>query len=362
MATATKIGIIAEARIVGASIPQAAQMAADEINAAGDVDGRAIEIVAYDNRSSSVASVHAFQHAVMEEKVHAVIGNYIGEIVLALGPWASRLKTPFVTPGAASTEISRSVLRAYEKNRYTFHGYLTSAALAQSVAEAAGTLLVEQKRPRTAVIMSEDAAWTEPLDSGCEVCLPTIGLTLLDDIRFAPDTADFTAIFTRIKDARPDVIITGMPKAGVEPIKQWKKLRVPIPMLGMNSQASNSSFFEDADGAAQGVLYQAVAGPGVAVTARTISFAEGFRKRFGNYPSYYPGRTGEIYLVQRASHHRWAYFSEMDRNEALVFKQYDSQASGVSRSTPHSAFDLPDIPPDAPLRERIEIRCLVTYG
>jgi len=47
---------------------------------------------------------------------------------------------------------------------------------------------------------------------------------------------------------------------------------------------------------------------------------------------------------------------------ALVFKQYDSQVNGVAGFTPHSAFDLPDIPPDAPLRQSIEIRCLVTYG
>ena len=75
----------------------------------------------------------------------------------------------------------------------------------------------------------------------------------------------------------------------------------------------------------------------------------------------YPNRTGEIYLVHQSPRHRWAYFSEMDGHEALVFKQYDSQVNGVARFTPHSAFDLPDIPPDAPLRESIEIRCLVTY-
>jgi hypothetical protein len=74
-----------------------------------------------------------------------------------------------------------------------------------------------------------------------------------------------------------------------------------------------------------------------------------------------PGRTGEIYLVRQSSCHQWAYFSEMDSSEALVFKQYDLQVSGVARFTPHSAFDFPDIPPDAPLRESIEIRCLVTY-
>jgi hypothetical protein len=77
---------------------------------------------------------------------------------------------------------------------------------------------------------------------------------------------------------------------------------------------------------------------------------------------YYRDRSGELYLVQESPRHCWAYFSEMDGNEALVFKQYDSQVNGVARFTPHSAFDLPNIPPDAPLRQSIEIRCLVTYS
>ncbi|WP_266168481.1 CmcJ/NvfI family oxidoreductase [Dyella subtropica] len=76
---------------------------------------------------------------------------------------------------------------------------------------------------------------------------------------------------------------------------------------------------------------------------------------------HYPKRKGEIYLALHASRHRWSYYSAMDRHEALVFKQYDSQISGVARYTPHAAFDLPDVPADTPLRESIEARCLVIY-
>ncbi len=75
----------------------------------------------------------------------------------------------------------------------------------------------------------------------------------------------------------------------------------------------------------------------------------------------YSGRTGEIYYLTHSPRHRWSYYSAMDRHEALVFKQYDSQVSGVARFTPHAAFDLPDAPVDAPLRESIELRCLVVY-
>jgi branched-chain amino acid transport system substrate-binding protein len=297
-----RIGVIAEAQaIAGASIPQAAQLAADEINAAGGVDGRKIEIIGYDNHSSSADSVRAFQRAVNEDKVNAVIASYISEVVLALEPWASRLKTPFVTPGAASNEISKSVHSDYEKNKYTFHGYLTSAALALSVCDGAKDLLVDKMHMKTAVIMSEDAAWTKPLDVGYEECLPKIGLKVLDHIRFSPDTTDFTPIFNKIEGSKPDVIITGISHVGVQPTVQWKNQQVPIPMFGISSQATNETFGKDTNQAAEGVLYQGVSGPGVAVTPKSVPFAENFKKKFGNYPSY-AGYTAydEVYYIADA--------------------------------------------------------------
>jgi len=301
-ADAIKIGVIAEAQaIAGASIPQAAQLAADEINAKGGVDGRKIEIVTYDNHSSSADSVRAFQRAVNEDKVNIVIASYISEVVLALEPWAARLKTPFITPGAASNEISKSVHNDYEKNKYTFHGYLTSAALALSVCDAAKELLVEQKHMKTAVIMSEDAAWTKPLDVGYEECLPKIGLKVLDHIRFSPDTTDFTPIFNKIEGAKPDVIITGISHVGVQPTVQWNNQQVPIPMFGISSQATNSTFAKDTNDAAEGVLFQAVSGPDVPVTPKSLPFTQAFKAKFGNFPSY-AGYTSydEVYYIADA--------------------------------------------------------------
>jgi hypothetical protein len=59
-------------------------MAADDINAQGAVNGRKIEVITYDNHSSASDSVRAFQRAVRQDKVVAVIGSYISEVVLAL--------------------------------------------------------------------------------------------------------------------------------------------------------------------------------------------------------------------------------------------------------------------------------------
>jgi branched-chain amino acid transport system substrate-binding protein len=282
-----KIGVIAEAQAVaGSSIPQAAQLAADEINAAGGVDGKKIEIISYDDHSKAPEAVLAFQRAVNEDHVNAVIASYISEVVLALEPWTGRLKTVMVTPGAASDVITQNIAKDYDNLKYTFHGYSTSTSIADAACDAAKDLLVGQLHMKSAVVMSEDAAWTTPLDAEYLNCLPKIGLNVLDHIRVSPDTTDFTPIYNEIEGEKPDVIITGISHVGVQPTVQWKQQEVPIPMFGVSSQATNSSFWNDTNGAVEGVLYQAFSGPGVAVTPKTLPFVAAFKAKYGNNPSY----------------------------------------------------------------------------
>jgi branched-chain amino acid transport system substrate-binding protein len=297
-----KIGVIAEVQsIAGAATPGGAQIAADEINAKGGVLGRKIEIVTYDNKSSSADSVRAFQRAVSEDKVSAVIASYISEVVLALEPWAARLKMPLITPGAASNEITKAIHNDYEKNKYTFHGYLTSAAQAQLVCDAAKELLVDKLKFKKVAIMSEDAAWTRPLDVGYETCLPKAGLNVVEHVRFSPDTTDFTPIFNNIESKKPDVIVTGISHVGVQPTVQWRNQEVPMPMFGISAQALSPTFWKDTNGAADGVPSLAVATPDVAVTSKTKPFAQAFKTKFGTPPAY-TGYTAydEVYIIAEA--------------------------------------------------------------
>jgi len=76
----------------------------------------------------------------------------------------------------------------------------------------------------------------------------------------------------------------------------------------------------------------------------------------------YPDRTGEIYQVAYSPNHRWFYFPKMRRDEALLFKCYDSATDGRARFTAHTAFDDPTAPDDAPPRESIEVRTLISYA
>jgi hypothetical protein len=75
----------------------------------------------------------------------------------------------------------------------------------------------------------------------------------------------------------------------------------------------------------------------------------------------YPHRVGQTYRLKYSPKHRWFYFPQMRRDEALVFKVYDSEKDGRARFTPHTSFDDPSTPPGAPPRQSIEARALAFF-
>jgi len=76
----------------------------------------------------------------------------------------------------------------------------------------------------------------------------------------------------------------------------------------------------------------------------------------------YPHRVGETYQLMYNPEHRWFYFPRMRRDEALVFKVYDSAKDGRARFTPHTSFDDPTTPAGAAPRQSIEVRTLAFFS
>ncbi len=75
----------------------------------------------------------------------------------------------------------------------------------------------------------------------------------------------------------------------------------------------------------------------------------------------YPNRVGQTYRLRYNPAHRWAYFPRQARDEAIVFKVYDSATDGRARFTPHTSFDDPTTPVGAAPRQSIEVRTLALF-
>lgn len=71
-------------------------------------------------------------------------------------------------------------------------------------------------------------------------------------------------------------------------------------------------------------------------------------------------RVSETYRLTHNPNHRWYYFPDMQPDEAILIKCYDSD-NGRAKFTPHAAFNDPTTPPEAPPRESIEVRAFVFF-
>jgi hypothetical protein len=75
----------------------------------------------------------------------------------------------------------------------------------------------------------------------------------------------------------------------------------------------------------------------------------------------FPHRTGEIYVVAHAPAQRWRYVPDLQPDEAILIKCWDSDPA-KARFAPHTGFEDPTTPPGTKLRESIEFRCIAFFG
>lgn len=281
-----KIAVIAPVAITpGKALVNGAKLAADDINRAGGINGRKVEVKVYDDKISSSGAVTAMRKAVQQDHVDAVTGVFLSEAALALMPYAQRLDVPLIVE-SGTTKIGEMVHHDYKRYRNVFQLQLNSYFIAQEVCDAAHSLLVKRQgvKHATAVIMSEEAAWTKPLNKAYEQCLPKAGFKVEKQVNYAVNTQDFGPIYNKIKALNPTVIVTGMAHTGMRPVVQWYQNQVPALMMGFNMQAGTGGFWDASNKAAQGVIVVTNGAGGAPVTPKTPAFYKAYVKQFNEEP------------------------------------------------------------------------------
>jgi hypothetical protein len=75
----------------------------------------------------------------------------------------------------------------------------------------------------------------------------------------------------------------------------------------------------------------------------------------------YRDRDGEIFVLRHSPQHKWWYFPHITPDQAILLKTFDSETDGRARFIGHSAFEDPNTPSDAPMRESIEMRTIAFF-
>lgn len=174
-----------------------ATIAVEEINAAGGVlDGRMLELVPYDDKSSPEQAVTSTTKLIEVDHVAAIMGSLHSGNVLAAAPVAEEYKIPVVSGGTSPTWLEQG----YE---FHFRALGNSRLAMQQLTKHA----VEQKWSKIAMIHSND----EYGNNGAKEFLDNAsakGLEIVADESFTHGDRDFTGQFAKIFKAEPDVVMT----------------------------------------------------------------------------------------------------------------------------------------------------------
>lgn len=279
------IGVMGpKSHILGQTIFNAATLAADEINAQGGIDGKQIKLYEYDTNFSATDATRSIQRAKQQDDVSAMVGIFTSEVALAMMPWSSRLKLPLIVTTATLTDIADKVAAEPERYKYVFHSYVNSRVLGAQICAAQKLYFAKNETLRKygrVALFAEDAEWTKPVMAMYKECLPDAGVSIVDTLVFAPNTTDFAPLYSRIKKAKADAIITVVGHVGVESVIQWNQQQVPALMTGINAQATASQFWKATNGSTEGLISTTAALNGAPITDRTPAFFEAYTKRFG---------------------------------------------------------------------------------
>ena len=201
------------------------KLAVEEVNASGGVMGRKIELIAEDSVNPQTASTKAAR-LIERDKVVAIIGEISSASGLAIAQVAQRNKILFFNTGCNSDE-----LRGKACNRYMFH---TEAANTMYVYACGQALLRDGMiKGKKWYALTADYAFGHDLLKAAKRFMQANGGEFAADELVPTDAADFSAYLLKIRNAKPDLVVSNLAGAQITNfMKQYMEYGLPYPVAG----------------------------------------------------------------------------------------------------------------------------------
>lgn len=213
----------------GDSALKGAKLAVQEINAAGGVLGKKLELVEADNASKSEEATRAAQKLITTDKVVAMIGATTSTNTLGIVPVAQEKGIPVVSSSATNPKVTVDE-RTGKVNEWVFRASFIDPFQGQVMANFAKDTL----KAKTAVIYTDTSSdYSKGLQTFFEETFTKNGGTILGKESYQQKDSDFKAVLTRIKEANPDVIyLPGYYEEVGKILKQAREMGITAPFMG----------------------------------------------------------------------------------------------------------------------------------
>ncbi len=207
----------------GQSTVNGIRMAADEINRAGGINGRQIELVVEDDQGLPNQAATVVTKLINQDRVHAVLGEVASSNTLAAAPIAQRAHIPMITPSSTNPTVT-------QVGDYIFRVCFTDTFQGEAAARFAYNTLIAR---RAAVLTDVNSDYSRGFGGAFKTTFTRLGGQIIQEQSYQQTDADFSGVLTGIRAANPDVIFIPGYYGQVGVIaRQARQLNITAPLLG----------------------------------------------------------------------------------------------------------------------------------
>jgi branched-chain amino acid transport system substrate-binding protein len=207
----------------GTSSHEGTVLAVEEINAAGGVLGKQLELVYEDNRSTPGESLTIAKKLVNNDKVIAILGEVASGRSLEVAPFAQQSKIPQISPSSTNPDVTKV-------GDYIFRVCFIDPFQGTLLANFAKNTL---KTSKVAIFSDVAAPYSVGLGKFFKEAWVAGGGTVVSEVKYTGGDKDFKAQLTVIKNAKPDsIMIPGYYTDVGLIVAQARQLGITVPMFG----------------------------------------------------------------------------------------------------------------------------------
>ncbi|ANE45037.1 ethanolamine utilization protein EutJ [Paenibacillus swuensis] len=213
----------------GNSSMKGVKLAVKEINDAGGIDGKMIELVEADNASKPEESTRVAQKLISNDNVVALIGPVTSTNTLGAVPVAMEKKIPLITTSATNPKVTVDE-RTNKVNEWIFRACFIDPFQGKVMADFS---LNDLKAKTAAMYIDTSSDYSKGLQKFFQETFTAGGGTIVSDESYQQKDTDFKAVLTRMKEKSPDVIyVPGYYEEVGKIIKQAREMGITVPILG----------------------------------------------------------------------------------------------------------------------------------
>jgi branched-chain amino acid transport system substrate-binding protein len=282
------LSVTGPAAFLGEDMKAGLQLAVDEINAAGGINGRKIAWTFYDAESQTQKAITETRRLISQDRVEVIVsGGNMSGIALAMAPLAEQASVPFI-----SSEGAAAIVAPVNERRFVFKSTVDDADVIDRIAD-----YFDKKKIKKIALLADTSGFGQGAVAQMRVIGPKRGLDVAYE-SFGPADTDMMPQLTRIRDSGADAIVCWtVTPAGVVFLKQAQQLGLDSKTLVHSYGFVSAEYMKLAGDAAKPLLLASLKLPVGDQLPDSDPLKAGILKLYGNYKAKFD-RAPSVYAAE----------------------------------------------------------------